>query len=62
MQNGVVLSAFNANSGGSQGAEAFCGTPKTFFYAGSRALLVTHSENQSEAAVTDDESIWCNGG
>ena len=49
--NWVVLSACNTASGGSQGAEALSGLAKAFFYAGSRALLVTHWEIESEAAV-----------
>jgi len=49
--NWVVLSACNTDAGGSQGAEALSGLAKAFFYAGSRALLVTHWEIESEAAV-----------
>ena len=49
--NWVVLSACNTGAGGSQGAEALSGLAKAFFYAGSRALLVTHWEIDSEAAV-----------
>ena len=49
--NWVVLSACNTDSGGSQGAEALSGLAKAFFYAGSRALLVTHWEIESDAAV-----------
>jgi CHAT domain-containing protein len=48
--NWVVLSACNTGAGGSQGAEALSGLAKAFFYAGSRALLVTHWEIDSEAA------------
>jgi CHAT domain-containing protein len=47
----VVLSACNTGVGGSQGAEALSGLAKAFFYAGSRALLVTHWEIDSDAAV-----------
>ena len=49
--NWVVLSACNTGAGGSQGAEALSGLAKAFFYAGSRALLVTHWEIDSDAAV-----------
>jgi CHAT domain-containing protein len=48
----VVLSACNtAAAGSSQGAEDLSGLAKAFFYAGSRALLVTHWEIESDAAV-----------
>jgi CHAT domain-containing protein len=49
--NWVVLSACNTGAGGSQGAEALSGLAKAFFYAGSRALLVTHWQIDSDAAV-----------
>jgi CHAT domain-containing protein len=49
--NWVVLSACNTGAGGSQGAEALSGLAKAFFYAGSRTLLVTHWEIDSDAAV-----------
>ncbi len=49
--NWVVLSACNTAAAGSQGAEALSGLAKAFFYAGSRALLVTHWEIDSPAAV-----------
>jgi CHAT domain-containing protein len=38
----VVLSACNTAGGDGQGAEAVSGLGRGFFYAGSRALLVTH--------------------
>ncbi|MBS1190770.1 MAG: hypothetical protein H6R10_2562 [Rhodocyclaceae bacterium] len=38
----VVLSACNTSAGDGQGAEAISGLGRGFFYAGSRALLVTH--------------------
>lgn len=38
----VVLSACNTAGGEGQGAEAISGLGRGFFYAGSRALLVTH--------------------
>jgi CHAT domain-containing protein len=47
----VVLSACNTAAGGSQGAEALSGLTRAFFYAGARALLVTHWEIDSIAAV-----------
>lgn len=49
--NWVVLSACNTASGGAEGAEALSGLARAFFYAGSRALLVTHWQIDSEAAV-----------
>ena len=48
----VLLSACNtAASDGSPNAEGLSGLAKAFFYAGSRALLVSHWSVQSEAAV-----------
>ena len=38
----VVLSACNTAAGGRQGAEALSGLARAFFYAGARALLVSH--------------------
>ena len=38
----IVLSACNTASGDGAGAEAISGLGRGFFYAGSRALLVTH--------------------
>ena len=38
----VVLSACNTAAGDGQGAEAVSGLGRGFFYAGTRALLVTH--------------------
>ncbi len=49
--NWVVLSACNTAAGGSQDAEALSGLARAFFYAGSRAVLVTHWEIDSGAAV-----------
>ena len=51
----VILSACNtASSDGTPGAEGLSGLAKAFFYAGSRALLVSHwpVESQSAAALT----------
>ena len=48
----MILSA--CNTGGSSGekiAEALSGIARAFFYAGARALLVSHWEVGSEAAV-----------
>jgi CHAT domain-containing protein/tetratricopeptide (TPR) repeat protein len=47
----VVLSACNTAAGGTEGAEALSGLARAFFYAGARALLVSHWEVDSEAAV-----------
>src|SRR5262249_7766221 len=47
----VVLSACNTAAGGRRGAEAFSGLARAFFYAGARALLVSHWEVDSVAAV-----------
>jgi CHAT domain-containing protein len=48
----VVLSACNtASPDGTPGAEALSGLAKAFFYAGSRALLVSHWPVMSDAAV-----------
>jgi CHAT domain-containing protein len=47
----VVLSACNTAAGGARGAEAFSGLARAFFYAGARALLVSHWEVDSVAAV-----------
>lgn len=38
----VVLSACNTAAGGAPGAEALSGLARSFFYAGARALLVSH--------------------
>ena len=48
----VVLSACNtAAGGGGKGAEALSGLARAFFYAGARALLVSHWYVDSRAAV-----------
>jgi len=52
----VVLSACNTGSGAGAGAEAASGLGRAFFYAGTRALLVTNWSVHSESArelVTD---------
>lgn len=46
----VVLSACNTAAGEGQGAEAISGLGRGFFYAGSRALLVTHWPVETRSA------------
>ena len=47
----VILSACNTAAGDATGAEGLSGLAKAFFYAGARALLVSHWSVQSDAAV-----------
>jgi CHAT domain-containing protein/Tfp pilus assembly protein PilF len=47
----VVLSACNTIAGDTPGAEALSGLARSFFYAGARALLVSHWAVDSEAAA-----------
>jgi CHAT domain-containing protein len=47
----VILSACNTAAGEAKDAEALPGLAKAFFYAGARALLVTHWSVDSNAAV-----------
>jgi CHAT domain-containing protein len=47
----VVLSACNTAAGEHFGAEAFSGFARAFFYAGARALMVSHWRVDSQAAV-----------
>ena len=47
----VILSACNTAAGGAKGAESLSGLARAFFYAGARALLVSHWEVYSSAAV-----------
>jgi CHAT domain-containing protein len=47
----VVLSACNTAAGKEPGAEALSGLARAFFYAGARALLVSHWYVNSEAAT-----------
>jgi CHAT domain-containing protein len=47
----VVLSACNTVAGDKPGAEAMSGLARAFFYAGARALLVTHWSVDSNAAT-----------
>ena len=47
----VVLSACNTMAGDKPGAEALSGLARAFFYAGARALLVSHWAVDSNAAM-----------
>ncbi len=47
----IVLSACNTIAGDKPGAEALSGLARAFFYAGARALLVTHWPVASDAAT-----------
>jgi CHAT domain-containing protein/Tfp pilus assembly protein PilF len=47
----VVLSACNTAGGDGAGAESLSGLARAFFYAGARAMLVSHWAVDSEAAV-----------
>jgi CHAT domain-containing protein/Tfp pilus assembly protein PilF len=47
----VVLSACNTAAGDTPGAEALSGLARAFFYAGARALLVSHWSVASDAAT-----------
>jgi len=47
----VVLSASNTIAGDKPGAEALSGLARSFFYAGARALLVSHWAVDSAAAT-----------
>jgi hypothetical protein len=47
----VVLSACNTPAGSAVNAEALSGLARAFFYAGARALLVSHWQVNSDAAV-----------
>jgi CHAT domain-containing protein len=47
----MVLSTCNTAAGEKPGAEAFSGLARAFFYAGARALLVSHWAVASQAAV-----------
>jgi len=47
----VVLSACNTIAGDKPGAEALSGLARAFFYAGARALLVSHWAVDSAAAT-----------
>jgi hypothetical protein len=47
----VILSACNTAAGNADGAEALSGLARAFFYAGARALLVSHWAVASDATV-----------
>jgi CHAT domain-containing protein/tetratricopeptide (TPR) repeat protein len=47
----VILSACNTAAGGTEGAEALSGLARAFFYAGARALLVSHWAVASDPTV-----------
>jgi CHAT domain-containing protein len=47
----VILSACNTAAGGREGAEALSGLARAFFYAGARALLVSHWAVYSDTTV-----------
>jgi CHAT domain-containing protein len=47
----VILSACNTAAGDAEGAEALSGLARAFFYAGARALLVSHWAVYSDATV-----------
>jgi CHAT domain-containing protein/tetratricopeptide (TPR) repeat protein len=47
----VILSACNTAAGGARGAEALSGLARAFFYAGARAMLVSHWAVDSAATV-----------
>jgi len=48
----VVLSACNSAAGSGEGAEAISGLGRAFFYAGTRALLVSHWSVETNSAKT----------
>jgi CHAT domain-containing protein len=47
----VILSACNTAAGGADGAETLSGLARAFFYAGARAVLVSHWAVDSDATV-----------
>jgi CHAT domain-containing protein len=47
----VILSACNTAAGGADNAQALSGLARAFFYAGARALLVSHWAVDSDATV-----------
>ena len=47
----MILSACNTAAGGTEGTEALSGMSRAFFYAGARALLVSHWAVNSDATV-----------
>src|SRR5207253_5496695 len=55
-----VLSACNTAAGDKPGAEALSGLARAFFYAGARALLVSHWSVDSQAATRITTSTFDN--
>ncbi len=53
----VILSACNTAAGDEPGAEGLSGLAKAFFYAGARALLVSHWSVPSEAEAAEHPGI-----
>ena len=56
----VVLSACNTAAGDKPGAEALSGLARAFFYAGARALLVSHWAVDSAAATRLTTTTFAN--
>ena len=56
----VVLSACNTAAADKPGAEALSGLARAFFYAGARALLVSHWAVESEPAVKLMTTMFAN--
>jgi len=54
----VVMSACNTAAGASKSAQALSGLARAFFYAGARALLVSHWAVNSQAAVAITTSAF----
>lgn len=54
----VVLAACNTDAGDGKGAEALSGLARAFFYAGARALLVSHWAVDSDAAAQLNTSTF----
>ena len=47
----MILSACNTAAGGTRGGESLSGLARAFFYAGARALFVSHWYVDSQATV-----------
>src|SRR5262249_32294899 len=54
----VVLSACNTAAGDTPGAEGLSGLARAFFYAGARALLVSHWSIEDEATVRITTNVF----
>ena len=54
----VILSACNTASGDTKGAEGLSGLAKAFFYAGARALLVSHWPVESHSATALTQGMF----